>query len=176
MKRLFRLAAFVLAFRPEFFALLTVQPLGVGLVAASLGDGLHIHARGGGCCRMICRRLGALRKSNTTDGERKNYCHDDSRFRHHIFLPTMWNVVGSNPPPLTYQACVSSSSPIGAYSAMLVVRTMPLPRRFICGLKPKRTVASGRRGLAAQHFSRSQVTASVAAQSAAPSSANTREE
>src|SRR6201999_147716 len=96
MKRLFRLAAFVLAFRPEFFALLTVQPLGVGLVAASLGDGLHIHARGGGCCRMICRRLGALRKSNTTDGERKNYCRDDSRFRHHIFLPTMWNVVGSN--------------------------------------------------------------------------------
>jgi hypothetical protein len=36
---------------------------------------------------MICRRLGALRKSNTSsDGERKNYCRDDSRFRHHIFL------------------------------------------------------------------------------------------
>ena len=85
MKRLFRLAAFVLAFGPEFFARLAVQPLGVGLVAASLGDGLHIHARGGGCCRMICRRLGALRKSNASpDGERKNYYRDDSRFRHHI--------------------------------------------------------------------------------------------
>jgi hypothetical protein len=118
MKRLFRLAAFVLAFGPELFALLAVQPLGVGLVAASLGDGLLIHARGRRCCRMICRRLGTLRKSNTSsDGERKNYCRDDSRFRHHIFLLTMWNVVRSNRPPLTYQACVSSSSPIGAYSA-----------------------------------------------------------
>ena len=74
MNRLFRLAAFMLAFGSELFALLTVQPLGVGLVAASLGDGLHIHARGGGCCRMICRRLRALRKSNTSsDGKRINY-------------------------------------------------------------------------------------------------------
>jgi hypothetical protein len=118
MKRLFRLAAMVLAFGPEFFARFAVQPLGVGLVAASLGDGLLIHARGRGCCRMICRRLGALRKSNASpDGERKNCYRDDSRFRHHIFLPTMWNVVGSNRPPLTYQACISSSSPTGAYSA-----------------------------------------------------------
>jgi hypothetical protein len=115
MKRLLGFAAFVLAFGPELFALLAVQPLGVGLVAASLGDGLLIHARRRGGCRMICRRLGTLRKSNTSsDSERKNYCRDDSRFRHHIFLPTMWNVVGSNRRPLTYQACVSSSSPIGA--------------------------------------------------------------
>jgi hypothetical protein len=89
MKRLFGLAAFVLAFGPELFALLAVQPLGIGLVAASLGNGLLIHARGRGS-----RRLGTLRKSNTSsEGERKNYCRDDSRFRHHIFLPTMWSVV-----------------------------------------------------------------------------------
>jgi hypothetical protein len=113
MKRLFGLAAPVLAFGPELFALLAVQSLGVGLVAASLGNGLLIHACGRGS-----RRLGTLRKSNTSsEGERKNYCRDDRRFRHYIFLPTVWNMVGSNRPPLTYQACISSSSPIGAYSA-----------------------------------------------------------
>src|ERR1700722_17150868 len=129
MKRLFRLAAFVLALGPEFFALLAVQPFGVGLVAASLGDGFLIHARGRGS-----RRLGTLRKSNTSsEGERKSYCRDDRRFRHHIFLPTIWNVVGSNRPSLTYQACISSSSPIGAYRRHVVVRTIPLPRRAIFG-------------------------------------------
>jgi hypothetical protein len=71
-----------------------VEPLRIGLRDASLGDCLFVHARGWRRGRLIrCRRRVLCESRTGSQGQRKNDCRNDSRFRHHIFLPTMWNVV-----------------------------------------------------------------------------------
>jgi len=42
-----------------------------------------------------------LRESRTgSDHKRKNDCRNDSRFRYHMLLPTMWNVQVRIEPPV----------------------------------------------------------------------------
>jgi hypothetical protein len=92
--RLILVAAVVLAMPFELLARLAVEPLRIGLGNARLGDCLLVHA----CCwrsghLIRCRRRVLCESRTGSEGERKNDCRNDSRSRHHIFLPTMWNVV-----------------------------------------------------------------------------------